>query len=84
MKRDGYLLHLFAGPDQGFTLHRAWHQVGGEGWQLLEVDVERGEEQSFEVQALWGADEDGIRREDSSHHWRPELSNKKCAQAHPS
>ena len=54
MKRDGYLLHLFAGPDQGFTLHRAWHQVGGEGWQLLEVDVERGEEQNLLKSKLYG------------------------------
>ena len=54
MKRDGYLLHLFAGPDQGFTLHRAWHQVGGESWQLLEVDVERGEEHNLLKAKLYG------------------------------
>ena len=54
MKRDGYLLHLFAGPDQGFTLHRAWHQVGGESWQLLEVDVERGEEHNLLKSKLYG------------------------------
>lgn len=29
MKRDGFKVHLYAGPDEGFTLGRAWQQTGG-------------------------------------------------------
>ena len=54
MKRDGYLLHLFAGPDSGLTLHRAWQQVGGEDWQVLEVDLERGEQHNLLNSKLYG------------------------------
>ena len=41
MQRDGFIAHLFAGEDTGFTLARAWHQQGGNGHSLLEVDIKR-------------------------------------------
>ena len=55
MKRDGFLLHLFAGADEGFTLQRAWQQAGGKDWQLLEIDLVRGEEQDLLKPRLYGA-----------------------------
>ena len=43
-ERDGLMVHLFAGPDQGFTLSRALKQLGGQEAvdHLLEIDLERG------------------------------------------
>ena len=40
----GVLVHLYAGPDEGFTLRRALHQVGGTeaADDLLEIDILRG------------------------------------------
>ena len=42
-QRDGFIAHLFAGEDTGFTLSRAWHQQGGGGHALLEIDIKRGQ-----------------------------------------
>ena len=42
LQRDGFLLHLYAGEDSGFTLSRAFKQVGGDPTRLLEVDIKRG------------------------------------------
>ena len=42
MSRDGFIAHLFAGEDTGFTLMEAWKQVGGEEFHLLEIDKKRG------------------------------------------
>ena len=44
-QRDGLVVHLFAGPDAGFTLGRALKQVGGQKALecLLEIDLERGD-----------------------------------------
>lgn len=39
MRRDGYVCHLYAGPDQGFAMMRAWKQAGGEEKELLEIDL---------------------------------------------
>ena len=43
-QRDGLVVHLFAGPDQGFTLERAVKQYGAQDAvdRLLEIDLERG------------------------------------------
>ena len=41
-RRDGMMVHLFAGPDSGFTLKRALRQLGGPDDKLLEVDLKRG------------------------------------------
>ena len=42
MKRDGAIVHLFAGEDTGFTLQRAFTQAGGPEGKMLEVDLKRG------------------------------------------
>ncbi len=42
MRREGFAVHLYAGPDHGFTLKKAWEQIYGQQHQLLEVDIERG------------------------------------------
>ena len=45
LRRTGMILHLYAGPDKGFTLARALQQVAGSEAcrELLEVDILRGE-----------------------------------------
>ena len=40
-RRDGLMVHLYAGPDSGFTLAHAWRQLGGEVDKLLEIDIQR-------------------------------------------
>ena len=47
MKRDGIIVHLFAGPDEGFTLKQAWKQSGGSEKEMLEIDILRGEDHDF-------------------------------------
>ena len=42
-QRDGLIVHLFAGEEEGFTLKRAFQQQGGDPESLLEIDVKRGE-----------------------------------------
>lgn len=42
MKRDGFVAHLYSGPEKGFTLARAWQQAGGKDSDLLEIDLQRG------------------------------------------
>ena len=45
LRRTGIILHLFAGPEKGFTLTRALKQVAGNAAcdELLEVDILRGD-----------------------------------------
>eukprot|EP00438_Fugacium_kawagutii_P029791 Skav227164 [mRNA] locus=scaffold502:278286:285743:- [translate_table: standard] len=40
-KRHGLIVHMYAGPDEGFTLQRAWKQQGGDPMELLELDIQR-------------------------------------------
>lgn len=42
LERDGVILHLYSGDENGLTLARAWKQIGGEEKHLLEVDLKRG------------------------------------------
>lgn len=44
MKNEGFVAHLYAGEDAGYTLGRAWKQGGGDPRLLLEVDLLRGPE----------------------------------------
>ena len=41
MEQDGFVVHLYAGRDEGYTLSRAFQEVGGDKRRLLEIDVER-------------------------------------------
>lgn len=41
--RDGVVLHLYAGEEQGYTFARAFQHVGGDKSLVLEVDWKRGE-----------------------------------------
>ena len=41
MKKDGFICHLHAGEEEGFTLARAWKQVGGGEKEMLELDIRR-------------------------------------------
>ena len=43
MRRDGFIAHIYAGAEEGFTLQKAWEQIGGGADSLLEVDIKRGE-----------------------------------------
>ena len=40
-RREGLVLHLYAGSDEGFTFEKAWVQQQGDPNELLEVDVLR-------------------------------------------
>ena len=42
LKREGFILHLYAGGKEGFTVQRAFKQVGGDEGLMLEVDEKRG------------------------------------------
>ena len=42
-KRSGCILHLYAGPDEGYTMRRAFKEVGGIEKQVLELDILRSE-----------------------------------------
>ena len=43
-KKTGCILHLYAGPDEGYTMRRAFKEVGGVGKQVLELDILRSGE----------------------------------------
>ena len=43
MRRDGFIAHIYAGAEEGFTLQKAREQIGGGADSLLEVDIKRGE-----------------------------------------
>ena len=42
MKR-GFVLHLYAGEKDGYTLQRALKEVGGDTTRLVEIDLKRGD-----------------------------------------
>ena len=44
MEEEGFVLHLYAGSRDGYTLSRALQECGGDKRRLLEVDVLRQEE----------------------------------------
>ena len=42
--REGCIVHLYAGPDEGYTMKRAFKEVGGKEKQMLELDIRRSEQ----------------------------------------
>ena len=42
--KHGVTLHLYSGPDEGFTLSRALQEAGGDEALILEVDLKNGKE----------------------------------------
>ena len=42
LQKDGFIAHIYAGEETGFTLSRSWKQLHGDPNQLLEIDVKRG------------------------------------------
>lgn len=53
--RDGLVVHLYAGPKEGFTLSRAAKEVGAQENQILEVDVVRGDDHDMLQEAPYNA-----------------------------
>ena len=45
--KEGCILHLYAGPDEGYTMRRAFREVGGRAKQMLELDIRRSEQHSL-------------------------------------
>ena len=45
LKKEGVVIHLFAGGEEGFTLSRSLKQQGGDPLKLVEIDIKRGSEQ---------------------------------------
>ena len=46
-KRDGLVVHLYAGGDHGFTLGKGIQQLGGNHEDILEIDKLRGDDQNM-------------------------------------
>ena len=79
-QRDGVSVHLYAGPDSGFTLANAWKQVGGDPMKLLELDVLRSPKHDMladdGVCIQWSSDRRHPRK-DSSSGRRSKLQDEK-------
>ena len=43
-KREGMVVHMFSGSTDGYTLKRAFHEVGGDKRLMLELDLLHGKE----------------------------------------
>ena len=54
-KRDGCVLHLYAGEASGYTFARAYKEAGGRGKQVLEIDVKRGEDHDMRKPSCYGS-----------------------------
>lgn len=46
-KQNGFVCHLYAGEDHGFTLEWAWKQSGRQDFELLQVDLKRGSQHNM-------------------------------------
>ena len=47
LQKNGFVAHLFAGPDKDFTLRRAFQEAGGDVGRLVEIDIERGQDHNM-------------------------------------
>ena len=54
LKETGYVLHLYAGPHEGYRLETAFQEVGLRN-QILEIDVLRGDEHDVLGKTLYPA-----------------------------
>ena len=54
-KRDGCVLHLYAGEASGYTFARAYKEAGGRGKQVLEIDVKRGDNHDMTKASCYGS-----------------------------
>ena len=43
LQKDGFIAHIYAGEEKGFTLSRSWKQHNGNPNHLLEIDIKRGD-----------------------------------------
>ena len=49
------ILHLYAGPREGYTLERAVKELGGDRMDVLEIDLQRGPEHDMMSDELYAA-----------------------------
>ena len=49
------ILHLYAGPREGYTLERAVKELGGDHMDVLEIDLQRGPEHDMMSDELYAA-----------------------------
>ena len=54
-KREGCILHLYAGEREGYTFARAMKEVSGTARQVLELDIKRSDKQDLTKTACYGA-----------------------------
>lgn len=47
MKTEGFIFHLYAGEDEGYTLGRAWNQRGGPDRKPVEIDIVRRDDRDM-------------------------------------
>ena len=45
--KEGCILHLYAGPDEGYTMKRAFKEVGGHEKRMIELDLRRSEKHNL-------------------------------------
>ena len=45
--KEGCVLHLYAGPDEGYTMKRAFKEVGGHEKRMIELDIRRSEKHNL-------------------------------------
>ena len=54
-KREGCILHLYAGEREGYTFARAMKEVSGTARQVLELDIKRCDKQDLTKTTCYGA-----------------------------
>ena len=54
-KRDGCVLHLYAGEASGYTFARAFREAGGREKHVLEIDIKRGEIHDMRRTSCYGS-----------------------------
>ena len=54
-KRDGCVLHLYAGEAEGYTFGRAYKEAGGCAKQVLEIDIKRGDGHDLRKVSCYGS-----------------------------
>ena len=53
--QEGFVVHLYAGEEEGYTLSRALKEVGGDKTRLVEIDLKRGADHDMMKDEVYAA-----------------------------
>ena len=53
--QEGFVVHLYAGVEEGYTLSRALKEVGGDKTRLVEIDLKRGADHDMMKDEVYAA-----------------------------